>query len=97
MLPKNAEIVRFCNWWMGIGLTPKWRDKKQEFLELCVDMNHDKPKNRPYQVVLVGPEIIMPTKGKEILYGDTGTAYIRFLPAVAKFDRRYTCVAVFKY
>lgn len=97
MLPKNEEVVRFCNWWIGIGLTPEWRDKKQEFLELCVEMNHDKPKNRPYQVVLVGPEIIIPTKGKEILYGDTETAYIRFLPAVAKFDTRYKCVAVFKY
>jgi hypothetical protein len=30
-------------------------------------------------------------------FGDDLTGYIRFLPAVAKFDSRYKVVAVFKY
>jgi hypothetical protein len=100
-LPKNEEIVRFCNWWMGVALTPEWKEKKEEFLALCEEMNREKPKNRPYQVVIVGPEIILPKKGEkkfpEPRFGDDFTSYIRFLPAVAKFDKRYRCVGVFKY
>lgn len=102
MLPTNKEVVDFCNENIGIALTPEWREKKEEFLQKCIELNHDKPKNRPYQVVLSGPEIILPKKGEKKFpdgprFGDDYTGYIRFLPAISKFDKRYKVVAVFKY
>jgi hypothetical protein len=101
MLPTNKEVIDFCNANIGIALTPEWHQKKEEFVNACIEMNRLKPKNRPFQVVLAGPEIILPKKGEkkfsEPKFGDDLTGYIRFLPAVAKFDSRYKVVAVFKY
>jgi len=102
MIPKNKEVIDFCNENIGIALSPEWHQKKETFIEACNEMNREKPKNRPFQVVLAGPEIILPKKGEKKFpdgprFGDDLTGYIRFLPAVAKFDSRYRVVAVFKY